>query len=175
MTLNWKQTDIVLLWKNNKIVIEKSQTWPGWVNLFLDRGYVMFKNNIDYNHLIWAKWELNHTNAVTSGAVYNWNIVTKWLVVWTDDGVNPTDFRHKLYLYGSLTSLNSLWEIVNRKPYIESLWLDSAYMDIFKSFSWDCGPDGKWVTDGVNCSSANDQYARKSLIIIKKRYKNIWE
>ena len=175
LTIWGKRTDIIVIWKWNKLIIEKSQTWPGWINIFVDAGYVMFKNSIDYNHLIWANWELNPSNPVTSGAVYNWNIIIRGLVVGTDNGVNPTDFRHKLYIYGSLTSLNSLWEIVNRKSYIQKLGLDPAYMDIFKSFSWDCGPDGKWITDGVNCSNENDQYARKSLIIIKKRYKNIWE
>ncbi len=175
LTLNWEQTNIILVWKDNNLIIEKSQTWPGWLNLFVDAGYVMFKNSIDYNYPIWPDWELNPSNPVTSGAVYNWNIITRWLVVWTDDWISPTDFKHKLYIYGSLVSLNTLWKVVNGKSYIQELWLDPAYMSIFKAFSWDCGPDGKWVTDGVNCSSANDKYARDSLIIIKKRYKNIWE
>lgn len=167
-----KQTDIIVVGKGNKVVIKKSQWWDWWLNIFLDNGYVMFDNNIDYDYLINGNWMIDYVNPVTSWAVYHGNIVVNWLLVWTDNGNNPTDFKHKLYIYGLFNSLNTLWDLPSREQYLRDLGLDPAYMDLFKVFSWDCLPNGKW-TDWVNCSDSNDKYADKSIIVIKRNYPTI--
>ena len=166
-------TNIFVKWQNNKVIIKKSQTGPGYVNIFVDNWYVMFSNSINLLPIN-GEGNIDATNTVTSGAVFNGNVLVNWLVVWTDND-NLTWFKHKLYWWWSLASLNTVWENQSRQKYVGSfLWSEAKnYVDITKVFKWQCLDDGKW-TDWVNCSDPNDKYGFVSFIIQKANYKRLW-
>ena len=171
LTLDWKVTTIIMEWKNNKLVFLNTQQGPWYVNVFVDNGEVLFSNNVPYNVPIDADGYIDKTNPVTSWYVFNWNIIVNWILAWSDDNGNVEWFKHKFYYYGSLASLNTLWDNIKRNDLLNSLWINPSYADLIKWFIWQCTDVWKW-TDWVNCSDVNDKYATSSFIILKKQYKN---
>jgi hypothetical protein len=167
----------VVKWHNNKLILKSSQEGDGYVNIFVDDGFVLFDNNIDLVNID-GNGNVVDNNGVTSWAVFNGNIVVNGLIGGSGES-NITSFWHKLYIYGSLASLNTIWdENEGRLKYLNSLfgleentlkWL----MDITKVFGWTCEDIWKW-TDGVNCSNPNDKYAFNALVVIKKQLENVF-
>jgi len=169
LTLNWKTTNIVIKWKNNKLIIKSSQEWPGYLNIFVDNWAVLFDNSINLLPINW-NWDVDDVNPLTEWAVFNWNIFVNGIIAWSTNWL-ISNFIHRLYLYGSIWSLNTIWSSTERYDYIQKLWLDTDYVDITQNFSWECLQNWKWL-DGVDCWNENDKYLWNSLIIKKKKYEN---
>jgi len=168
LTLNKKVTNIIIKWKNNKLIIKRSQEWPWHINVFISNGYIMFDNTIDLLSIN-KMWIVDTTNWITSWAVFNGNIFINWLITW-GSWDNISSFEHKMYIYGSVWSLNTVWENLGRVNYIKWLWLNEEYVDIATTFKWQC----MWIDgiDGVSCGNSNNKYAFNSLIIQKKHLYN---
>ena len=170
LTVDWKVTNIIIRWKDDKLVFKTVQTWPWYLNVFVDDWYVLFNNaaslvGIDEN----GKYK--ESGWVTSGYVFDGNLYVNWLIAGYDYNNNKIeDFKHKFYLRGRLVSLNSVWDNTAREDYVQDMWLDKNYVNIMKTFSWQCLDDGKGIDD-VNCSDENDKYAFNSVIIQGKNYK----
>ena len=170
ITLNGQITNIVIKWKNNKLIIKKSQEWPWYINIFVDNGYVLFDNSMDRLNIN-GNWKVVNVWWVTSGAVFNGNIYTKWLIAWYDSQKNKIgNFIHKMYIIGSIATLNTLWTSTTRAKYLTSLWLSTDYVDITKIFSWECMWEN-W-SDGVWCWNSTDNYGWSSFVIRKETYPN---
>ena len=96
------------------------------------------------------------------------------MIAWWKE-ITPGDYQissfdHKTYIYGSIASLNTIWENLDRLKYIDNLWLDRNYADITEIFNWQC----MWLTwtDGKSCWSADDKYGFNSIVVKKRQYKN---
>jgi len=167
---SWKWTTIVVKWDWKKVVVQKSQTGNGYVNLFLDNWYVVFSNSMNLVKIDW-NGNYNTHNYVTSGAYYKWDIMVNGIIAGADNAGNLSSFAHKLYIKGRLVSLNTIGDNMDRNDMItNTLWLDSTYVNLLKWFNWYC-VDGTG-SDGVNCSDPNDKYVFNSLILQSVRYNN---
>ena len=175
LTLNTtRPTNIIVKWDNKKVIFKKTQSLGSWyVNVFLDNGYVLFDNSNDLLNSVGKNGKL-HWPQVTSWFVFKWNIILNGLLAGTD-GANITGYKHKLYIKGSLASLNSVWENGYRKDYLENDLLKSLYLEntmkINDVFRWRCLDIWVW-TDWVNCSSTEDKYSLNAIIVQKEKYAN---
>jgi len=168
-----KPTNIIVKWNNKKIIFKKTQSLGNaYVNVFLDDGYVLFDNNASLN-LVGENGNLNW--AVTSWFIFKWNIIANGLIAGADNTGHIKDYKHKLYINGSLASLNTVWENANRLKYLSWDLLQGIYksntMNLQKTFSWRC-LDTSTGSDGVNCSSTADRYSTNAIIIQKEQYQN---
>ena len=164
LTLNNDRVYIIVKWKKNKVIFRENQSDKWYVNVFVDNWMVLFDSWI-YLESVWY----------TSGAVFKWNIIVNGIIWWTDSTETLKVFPHKLYIYGSLASLNKIEKNEKTKENLQNLlWIDDIedrYV-ITRVFGWRCLDIGKW-TDGVDCSNPKEKYNFYSLIVIKKPYKNI--
>jgi len=174
LTESTKPTNIIVKWDNKKVIFKQTQSWGSWyVNVFLDNGYVLFHNSARLN-LVGKNGSLNWP-IVTSWFVFKWNIIVNGLIAGTD-GTNITGYEHKLYIKGSLASLNTIWENKKRLNYLTWDLLNGMYkqntMNLQKAFSWRC--QDTWTgTDWVNCSSTEDKYSKQAIILQKGQYENL--
>jgi len=162
LTINNQKTYIIVKWNINKVIFKKSQTWEWNINVFVNNWYVLFDNKINLQTVWYTSW-----------AVFKWNIIVNWLIWWSEKW-DFSVFNHKLYLYGSLISLNKIVENYSTKKYLTRLlWknINNLYL-ITEVFWWRCLDRWKWI-DWVDCSNLNEKYNFYSLITIKKNYKNI--
>jgi len=169
LTSSWKVTNIIINWENNKLIFKKSQSGPWYLNVFVDKGYVLFDNNINLEKLD-INGQVVQNNNVTKWAVFRWNIFVNWLIAWYDWS-NISHFKHKMYIYGSVGSLNTIWKNQARERYVQNnTYFNKEFVDVARVFNWFCTDTWIWV-DWVDCSNTNDKYLFNSLIIQKVDYK----
>jgi len=160
-----KWTTIIVKWENKKVIVEKSQVWNWYTNIFVDNGYIIFPNSINLVKVD-KNWQYNPSNYTTKGAYFKWDLIVKWIIAWGDSNWNLSTFNHKLYVYWKLIWLNTIWDNEKRNKMIEELLWTSAvpYVNLAKSFVWYC-TDNWNGSDGINCSDLSDKYNFNSLIV----------
>jgi len=164
LTLNNDSVYIIVKWKKNKVIFKENQSDKWYVNVFVDNWMVLFDSWI-YLESMWY----------TSWAVFKWNIIVNGIIWWTDNTNELKVFPHKLYIYGSLASLNKIEENEKVKETLEKMLGINNIVDkyiITRVFGWRCLDIWKW-SDGVDCSNPKEKYNFYSLITIKKNYKNL--
>ena len=157
-----------------KVIIKKSMTWKKYLQLYLDKWQLLISNNINLVNIDKnGEYTTDNSKAVTRWAMIKWVYVIKWLLWWTDTTYQNKEFKHKLYVDGTLASLNTVDVPINwRVEYVKDLiWVDDVNkINLQTEFSWYCKDTGEW-TDGVRCDNQEDKWRENSLIF-KSRYYN---
>ena len=173
ITINNSVTNIVMLWENNKVKIDTSQVWSGYINIFVDKWFVVFGTWNSALVSIDKKWEWADSGWwTTSWFIFNGNIIVNGLIWWADNVNDIWNYEHKLFIKWSLLSLNTIWINTARKEYVEKLfWVNyTNYVNLQDVFKWEC----IWLTgsDGSSCGDTGDVYNSQSLVIKKTHYEN---
>lgn len=187
LTLEWNITTIVVKWGNINMIVNASQRWSGYLNVFIDK-WVM---SIWDWWLVWVdkNWEVAGSNEVWKWMVLKWNYVingiiggwhwnyTQWVTSWFGE------YNHRLYLHGSMLFLNTLETATSeRKKYvwdlIWSMFTNKEYEKYIKLkdiFTRRCdGVVKKW-TDNNKCEDLDkDNWAYNALVFINKNLSNIF-
>ncbi len=168
---------LVVEWDGTtKVIIKKSMIWKNYLQLYLDKWQLLISNNINLVNIDkYGNYTSDNNKTVTSWAIIKWIYVIKWLIWWSDSSYNNKDFKHKLYVDGTLSSLNTIDVPVSwRKNYVDNVcWInDENKINLQTEFSWYCKDTGVW-TDGVNCNSENDQWRKNALIFKTRPYNSL--
>lgn len=174
----WKETTIIV--KNWNLVITEPQAWNWNLNIFVNEWLLKLENQSNQSDLKpfdKDTWKVAN-NWTYRAFVIKWNIVVKWLIVWTDNWANNiVPFDHRLLVNGTLASLNTVWKPkINRINYVNSLFtipFDEDQIDLYEMLKWRC--NAWWgasnETSRTQCDYSS-KYWRDSMIVIPSNIPN---
>lgn len=193
ITTDWAVTNIMTKWSQFALIITTSQVNNWYINAFID-GWILAIQDKDSGSNPWNlvafdwNWEYSSSSTIAKWFLLKWNFFVNGLIWWwQSSNLGDTSssafkaYRHKLYIHGSLWSLNTIEQpSAQRTTLIESLLTNLMVKSVFENiidlrnaFAWRCTENTSVWTDWTTCSASSlDQWSSNALIVINKSLVN---